>query len=179
MTFRCESHRLIPRAAIERFQEWVYHTDHPIEALLLENYFLPVGDRLLAGDVIEAYAVGLTCAQYLRFLVAGSGRKAVIVVPFSRSHDVDGACIQSASMLSDRSARQGSRDRYELRHLRHGDYRIVDRSGDVVVGGIRGYELGVDVLGKVLGGKISVMDARRVVEKANLDAFQQDSQKGE
>ena len=179
MSFRCESHRLIPRAAIERFQEWVYYTDHPIEALIMENYFSPVGDRLLAGDVIEAYAVGLTRVHYLRLHVSKSERNSVTVASFLRSHDVDGACVQSAPLLSDRSPDQCSHDRYELRHLRHGDYRIVDRSGDVVVGGIRGHELGVSILGKIYGGKLSVLDARRAVEKANLDAFQQDSQKGE
>jgi len=177
MSFRCESQRLIPRAAIERFQEWIYHTDHPIEALLMDNYFAPVGERFFTGDIIDSYAVGLTRVRFLKLHVVEAGHQSVVVAPFSSSHDVNDAAIQSAVGFAGRLRDQGSRGRYELQHLNYGDYRIVDCSGDVVVGGIRGHELGVTVLGEIITGKLSLTDARRVIEKATLDTHQQDSQK--
>lgn len=176
MSLRCQAHRLTPRAAIERFQEWVYHTDHPIEALIGEDYFQSVSDRLLKGDVIEAYAIGTTHARHLRLLVSRSGRKGVAVAPFALSHDVDGFRIEAAPLSASMKADGGSRRKtapadLELRHLRHGSYRIVDGHGDVLIGDIKGHAFGVDLFGRIQEGKISIEGARREVEKVDLDAL--------
>lgn len=177
MSLRCQAHRLTPRAAIERFQEWVYHTDHPIEALIAADYFESVSDRLLKGDVIEAYAISTTHARHLRLLVSRSGRKGVAVAPFALSHDVDGFRIEAAPLpLSAVKSDGGSKRKIapaelELRHLRHGSYRIVDGNGDVVIGDIKGNAFGVDLFGRIKEGKISMEGARREVEKVNLDAL--------
>ena len=140
MSLRCESHRLVPRAAIERFQEWIYQTDHLIEALVIAEYFSCVSDRLRTGDVIEAYAKGLTRMQYLRLVVAKSERNSVVVAPFTPSHRIEGASIQSATLLPNVRSRN-SHLGLELSHLAHGAYRIVDGNGDAVVGDIKGHEL--------------------------------------
>lgn len=176
MSLRCQAHRLTPRAAIERFQEWVYHTDHPIEALIAVDYFQSVSDRLLKGDVIEAYAIGTTQARHLRLLVSQSGRKGVVVAPFALSHDVDGFRIEAAPLSAAVKLDGGSKQKVapadlELRHLRHGSYRIVDGSSDVVIGDIKGHAFGVDLFGRIKEGKISIEGARREAEKANLDAL--------
>lgn len=169
MSLQCQAHRLIPRAAIERFQEWVYHTDHPIAALVTENYFLPVRDRLIAGDVIEAYAAGLTCVQHLRLLVAGSARSAVTVTPFAPPKEPAAIAAQEAPMLP-RKSESGSA--LELRHMRYDIYRIVDGRGDTVVGDIRGHAFGVDLYGRIRTGKLSVAGARREAETARLAAVE-------
>lgn len=177
MSLRCQAHRLTPRAAIERFQEWVYHTNHPIEALVAEDYFVGVRDRLLKGDVIEAYAVGATRAQHLRLLVSRSDNTKIAVAPFAPSHDVEGFRIDAAplsavgSKLGDAPYRDKSSKNLELRHLRHGSYRIVNGDGDVVVGDIKGHAFGVDLFGRIQEGKISIEGARREVEKVNFDAL--------
>jgi hypothetical protein len=84
----CQAHRLAPRAAIERFQEWAYHTDHPIEALVADGYFQCVSDRLMKGDVIEAYVINSVIARHLRLLVSQADRKGVAVVPFAPTHNI-------------------------------------------------------------------------------------------
>ena len=174
MSLRCQAHRLTARAAIERFQEWVYHTDHPIEALVTENYFGNVGGRILKGDVIEAYAVGVTCAQHLRLFVSRSDREQVVVAPFMPSHDVDGFRIDATSSAGPSSVQPKAADKseLELRHLRHGRYRIVNGVGEVVVGDIQGHRHGVDLYGRIREGRLSVENARREVEKTNLDAIE-------
>lgn len=96
MGLQCQAHRMMPRASIERFQEWVYQTDHPIEALLGQNYFRNVSDRLLTGDIVEAYSIGATRALNMRFLVSHSDRQSVRVTPFVPSCEVDGCPIQEA-----------------------------------------------------------------------------------
>lgn len=177
MSLRCQAHRLTPRAAIERFQEWVYHTDHPIEALISVDYFQSVSDRLLKGDVIEAYAIGTTHARHLRLLVSRSGRKGVAVAPFALSHDVDGFRIEAAPLSPAGVKPDGASKQkimpadLELRHLRHGSYRIVDGRGDAVIGDIKGHAFGVDLFGRIQEGKVSIEGARREVEKVNLDAL--------
>lgn len=178
MSLRCESHRLIARVAVEQFQEWVYRTDHPVEALMTEDYFLPARSRLVAGDVIDAYAVGQTRTQTLRLHVTLSGPSAVIVAPFTASHDVAGTVIHAAPLIVARSQRQTAENRFELSHLRHGSYRIVDGNGDTVVGGILGHVFGVALFGKIRTGRMSIAAARRAVEKASQAAIQHDEQRG-
>ncbi len=99
MSLRCQAHRLMPRAAIERFQEWVYQTDHPIEALIGENYFLGVRDRLLKGDVVEIYAVGTDEVRHMRLLVSQSDRQCVAVAPFTADPKADGFHVQQANFI--------------------------------------------------------------------------------
>ncbi|NKB58993.1 MAG: hypothetical protein GKS00_21920 [Alphaproteobacteria bacterium] len=173
MSLRCQVHRLMPRAAIERFQEWVYHTNHPIEALIADDYFASVAGRLLKGDVIEAYAVGAVRAQHLKLLISRSDKRTVAVAPFVPSYDIDGFQVAAAPLQKPVGTHGSSdtRSRLELRHLRHGSYRIVKGDGDVVVGDIKGHAFGVDLFGRIQEGKISIEGARREVEKANLNAL--------
>ncbi len=171
MGFRCQAHRLMPRAAIERFQEWVYNTDHPIEALICENYFLGVRDRLLKGDVVEAYSVSVTRALHLRLLVACSDRQFVRVTPFVESHRVEGFIIQEASLQWASSVLVNAADKVdepfslELQHVQQETYRIVSQRGEVMIGGINGHAHGVELFERIRHGKISIAEARDEVKK--------------
>lgn len=178
MSLRCENHLLIARVTVERFQEWVYRTDHPVESLLADEYFLPARSRLATGDVIDAYAVGQTCTQTLRLHVALSGPNSVIVTPFAASHEVARAVINTAPLIATQSHKQTAENGLELCHVQHGSYRIADGNGDTVVGGIRGHVLGAALFGKIRTGKMSIAAARRAVEKESQAAVRHDEQRG-
>ena len=179
MSFRCQSHRLVPRAAVEKFQEWVYCTDHPIEAVLSKNYFQGTQDCLRKGDLIVAYAVGERRMQRIEVVVSRSDRDTVVVGPFAATHQPGAIQVQEAELSTDkpkpkatyRSDDPNAPRSLELRHLKHGKYRILNADGDVVIGDIAGHQAGVDLLGRIRNGKIAIADARREVENANLAAF--------
>lgn len=83
MTLKCQAHRLSPRTAIERFQEWVYHTNHPLDAVTSDGYFDAVCGRILKGDVIEVYSVAGETVENSRLLVTKSTKAGVAVAMFA------------------------------------------------------------------------------------------------
>jgi hypothetical protein len=178
MTMKVQAGRLTPRAAVERFQEWVYHTSHPIEALTTKNYFLGAHDRLLKGDVVEAYSFTRNTAKHLRMVVSRSDRDAVVVSPFIMSHEINEFHVYTAELSNERPAPKLATVRYdpnapvnlELKHVKDGIYAICNGANDILVDRIEGHDRGVDLFARMQESGLTPAKAQAEADAARSEA---------
>lgn len=174
MGMSCSAGRLTAGASVEKFQVWTYHSPHPVEAFVAENYFLSAHDRLLKGDVIEAYAITNTRLQFTRLAVSRSDREKVVVKPFEKSHEEDGFEFFEVELSNEKPAPKPlpqadnpNEVRFlELKHLGHGVYCILNANADQVVSDLKGKDVALEMFGKIQSGAISLEGARAEVARA-------------
>ena len=169
MSMKCNAGQLTAAASVQRFQEWVYHIDHPAEALITPNYWLGAHDRLIKGDVITAYCAGRESVRRIEFVVARSDREKVIVAPFDKVETTDdGFEIRSAPLRNEMPAPKPvpqpdnpSEARFlELKHMGRGRYVVLNAAAEHVLEGIVGREFAVDLFDRITSGGLSLPAAQ-------------------
>lgn len=173
MGMSCSAGRLTAGAGVETFQVWTYHSPHPGEAFIGENYFLPAHDRLRKGDIVEAYSVNDTRVQFVRLAVSRSDRQKVTVKPFGKTHEEDGFEFFEAELSREIPVPKpvpvpDNPDEIRFLQLKHrgrGVYAVLNANADAVVDGISGKNAAVDLFDRITSGKLSLDGARAEVER--------------
>lgn len=91
---------------------------------------------------------------WLETLIAEIDDGAIGRVELDQDPDADATMISKLRDLATEvraALKQGENDQYEIRHLRHGSYRIVNQDGGVIIDGIQGHAAAIDALNNLKG----------------------------